>query len=89
VISDGTDEANKKTVRRIDFSIRRMIARFSHAYCFHVTEALHRFSSWEDSGSASAFALWTHRLTSVSRVLCIALAIVVAIDPWAVTSSGF
>jgi competence protein ComEC len=36
-----------------------------------------------------AFALWTHRLTSVSRVLCIALAIVVAIDPWAVTGSGF
>lgn len=36
-----------------------------------------------------ALALWTHRLTSVSRVLCIALAIVVAIDPWAVMGSGF
>ncbi len=36
-----------------------------------------------------AFALWTNRLTSISRVLSIALAIVVAIDPWAVTGSGF
>jgi competence protein ComEC len=36
-----------------------------------------------------AFALWTHRLSSVSRVLCIALAIVVALDPWAVTGAGF
>ena len=36
-----------------------------------------------------ALALWTHRLASVSRVLCIALAVVVAIDPWAVTGSGF
>ena len=36
-----------------------------------------------------ALALWTHRLSSVSRVLCIALAIVVAIDPWAVMGSGF
>ncbi len=36
-----------------------------------------------------AFALWTSRLTSISRVLAIALATVVAIDPWAVTGSGF
>ncbi len=36
-----------------------------------------------------ALALWTHRLASVSRVLCIALAVVVAIDPWAVMGSGF
>ena len=36
-----------------------------------------------------AFALWTRRLGSASRVLCIALALVVAIDPWAVTGSGF
>ena len=36
-----------------------------------------------------ALALWTRRLTSVSRVLSIALAIVVVIDPWAVTGSGF
>ena len=36
-----------------------------------------------------ALALWTHRLTSVSRVLCVALAVVVAIDPWAVMGSGF
>ncbi len=35
------------------------------------------------------FALWTGRLSSVSRVLCIALVIVVVIDPWAVTGSGF
>jgi len=36
-----------------------------------------------------AFALWTRRIGSVSRVLCIALALVVAIDPWAVMGSGF
>jgi competence protein ComEC len=36
-----------------------------------------------------AFALWTRRIGSVSRVLCIALAVVVALDPWAVTGSGF
>ena len=36
-----------------------------------------------------AFALWLHRLTSVSRVLCIALFVVVAIDPWAVMGAGF
>ena len=36
-----------------------------------------------------AFALWTRRISSVSRVLCIALAVVVALDPWAVTGSGF
>ncbi len=36
-----------------------------------------------------ALALWTHRLSSVSRVLAIALAVVVALDPWAVTGSGF
>ena len=36
-----------------------------------------------------ALALWTHRLTSPSRVLCIALALVVALDPWATMGSGF
>ena len=36
-----------------------------------------------------AFALWLHRLNSVSRVLCTALVIVVVLDPWAVTGSGF
>jgi competence protein ComEC len=36
-----------------------------------------------------AFALWTQRLTSVSRVLTLALAIVVLLDPWAVMGSGF
>ncbi|MEO8935557.1 MAG: DNA internalization-related competence protein ComEC/Rec2 [Burkholderiaceae bacterium] len=36
-----------------------------------------------------AVALWMHRLSSVSRVLCIALAIVVTFDPWAVMGSGF
>lgn len=36
-----------------------------------------------------AFALWTQRSSSVSRVLCLALAAVVAIDPWAVMAAGF
>lgn len=36
-----------------------------------------------------ALALWTRRIGSVSRVLCVALAVVVAIDPWAVMGSGF
>ncbi len=36
-----------------------------------------------------ALALWTHRMSSVSRVLCIALVVVVAIDPWAVMGAGF
>lgn len=36
-----------------------------------------------------ALALWMHRLSSVSRVLCIALLVVVAIDPWAVMGAGF
>ena len=36
-----------------------------------------------------AVATWVGRSTSVSRVLCLALATVVAIDPWAVTGSGF
>lgn len=36
-----------------------------------------------------AFALWTQRATSPSRVLCIALFVVIAIDPWAVTGAGF
>ena len=36
-----------------------------------------------------ALALWMHRLTSVSRVLCIALLVVTAIDPWAGMGAGF
>ncbi len=36
-----------------------------------------------------ALALWAHRMSSVSRVLCIALVAVVTIDPWAVMGSGF
>ena len=36
-----------------------------------------------------ALALWTGRMTSVSRVLCAALILVVAIDPWAVMGAGF
>ena len=36
-----------------------------------------------------AFALWTQRATSSSRVLAIALFIVIAIDPWAVLDAGF
>ena len=36
-----------------------------------------------------ALALWMHRMSSVSRVLSIALVVVVAIDPWAVMGAGF
>lgn len=36
-----------------------------------------------------AMALWLGRLTSVSHVLCIALAAVLLIDPWAVLWPGF
>lgn len=36
-----------------------------------------------------AAALWFGRLTQVSHVLCMALGVVVLIDPWAVTSPGF
>src|SRR5690606_7537651 len=36
-----------------------------------------------------ALALWLGRLTSVSHVLCIALATVLLIDPWAVLWPGF
>ncbi len=36
-----------------------------------------------------AAALWMGRLTSVSHVLCIALAVVLLVDPWAVLWPGF
>ena len=36
-----------------------------------------------------AAALWSGRLTSASTVLAAALVIVLALDPWAVTSAGF
>ncbi|MBV7534460.1 DNA internalization-related competence protein ComEC/Rec2 [Duganella sp. sic0402] len=36
-----------------------------------------------------AAALWLHRLTSISHVLCTALGVVVLIDPWAVLWPGF
>ena len=36
-----------------------------------------------------ALALWTGRLTSVSHVLCLALGVVVLLDPWAVLAPGF
>lgn len=36
-----------------------------------------------------ALALWFGRLTAVSHVLCIALAVVVVLDPWAVLWPGF
>ena len=36
-----------------------------------------------------AAALWSGRLTSVSHVLCLALGVVVLLDPWAVMSPGF
>ena len=36
-----------------------------------------------------AIALWTHRSTSASRVLALALALVLLVDPWAVLAAGF
>lgn len=36
-----------------------------------------------------AAALWTDRMQSASRVLCLALFVVLLIDPWAVISPGF
>ena len=36
-----------------------------------------------------ALALWTGRLSSVSRVLCAALLLVLLLDPWAVLAPGF
>jgi competence protein ComEC len=39
--------------------------------------------------SSVAIALWFGRITSVSHVLCFALAIVMMLDPWAVLGPGF
>lgn len=39
--------------------------------------------------SAVALALWSARLTSISHVLCIALGVVLLLDPWAVLWPGF
>lgn len=39
--------------------------------------------------SVVAFALWTERLTSISHILCVALGLVVVLDPWAVLWPGF
>lgn len=39
--------------------------------------------------SVVALALWMGRITSVSHVLCIALGVVVLLDPWAVLWPGF
>ncbi|MCU6435435.1 DNA internalization-related competence protein ComEC/Rec2 [Undibacterium sp. Jales W-56] len=39
--------------------------------------------------SVVAFALWSGRLTSISHVLCVALGLVVVLDPWAVLWPGF
>ena len=39
--------------------------------------------------SVVAVALWLDRITSVSHVLCIALGVVVVLDPWAVLWPGF
>ena len=36
-----------------------------------------------------ALALWVNRLSSVSRVLCLALLLVLLLDPWAVLAPGF
>ena len=36
-----------------------------------------------------ALAMWTGRLTSISHILCLALGLVVLIDPWAVLWPGF
>jgi competence protein ComEC len=39
--------------------------------------------------SVVALAMWFDRITSVSHVLCIALGVVVLLDPWAVFQPGF
>jgi competence protein ComEC len=39
--------------------------------------------------SVVAFALWSGRIACASRVLCAALLLVVALDPWAVLNPGF
>ncbi len=39
--------------------------------------------------SVVAAAVWSGRITSVSHVLCVALGLVVLVDPWAVLSPGF
>ena len=39
--------------------------------------------------SVVAAALWSGRITSVSHVLCVALAVVLLLDPWAVLWPGF
>ena len=36
-----------------------------------------------------AIAMWTGRLTSISHILCLALGVVVLLDPWAVLWPGF
>ena len=36
-----------------------------------------------------ALALWANRMSSVSRVLCLALLLVLLLDPWAVLAPGF
>ena len=36
-----------------------------------------------------ALAMWTGRLTSISHILCLALGVVVLLDPWAVLWPGF
>ncbi len=38
---------------------------------------------------AVALALWANRISSVSRVLCFALLVVLLLDPWAVLAPGF
>ena len=39
--------------------------------------------------AAVALALWCGRVVTLSQVLCLALGVVVIIDPWAVLSAGF
>ena len=39
--------------------------------------------------TAVALALWCGRVVTLSQVLCLALGVVVLIDPWAVLSAGF
>ncbi|UVW26983.1 DNA internalization-related competence protein ComEC/Rec2 [Massilia sp. H6] len=39
--------------------------------------------------AAGALALWCGRVVTLSQVLCLALGVVVIIDPWAVLSAGF
>ncbi|MCL4800642.1 MAG: DNA internalization-related competence protein ComEC/Rec2 [Burkholderiales bacterium] len=58
------------------------------AYCLLAGFAIPAQRTLYMVGVAAA-ALWLDRVDSASRVLCAALALVLALDPWAVNSPGF